>query len=160
MHNILSTNETKTIIWQQLHLNFYTQYSYNKWHKIQQKCPLCQKLPDNIFHIILFCDFTNRLWKDIEPVLMKLHPTAVSLEKKAMGITQENVTTGILLRNWITYLLRQCISQEERAAYRTLRPSIDKVKIKINLTLDCEIKKKITPIHVTLKQYLEHMTPS
>ena len=29
VHNSLVENETKTIIWEQLHLNFYTQYKYN-----------------------------------------------------------------------------------------------------------------------------------
>ena len=33
VHNLLSTNECTNLIWQQIHLNFYTQYSYNKWHK-------------------------------------------------------------------------------------------------------------------------------
>ena len=74
---------------------------------------------------------------------MELHPTSVSLEEKAFGITQEKVTTGILLRNWITYLLRDCISQEERAAYYTLQPSIEKVKVKLNVALDFEIYQKI-----------------
>ena len=35
VHNGLSTNKTKNIIWQQIHLNFYTQYSYTKWYKKQ-----------------------------------------------------------------------------------------------------------------------------
>ena len=34
VHNSLNTNKTTSVIWQQLHLNFYTQYSYNKWHKV------------------------------------------------------------------------------------------------------------------------------
>jgi len=33
VHNTLPNNETKNVIWQQIHLNFYTQYSYNRWHK-------------------------------------------------------------------------------------------------------------------------------
>ena len=33
VHNFLNKNQTKTIIWQQIHLQHYTQYSYNKWHK-------------------------------------------------------------------------------------------------------------------------------
>ena len=53
VHNLLSTNETKTIIWQQIHLNFYTQYSYNKWHKTQQRCPLCLNIPNDIFTLYL-----------------------------------------------------------------------------------------------------------
>ena len=43
VHNILSTNQTKSTIWQHIHLNFYTQYSYNKWHKTKQKMPTLQK---------------------------------------------------------------------------------------------------------------------
>ena len=65
VHNFLGTNETKTVIWQQLHLNFYTQYSYNKWHKVNDKCPLCHKIPQSVFHLILDCDVTNNLWNDI-----------------------------------------------------------------------------------------------
>ena len=30
VHNFMTTNITKTAIWEQIHLNFYTQYSYNK----------------------------------------------------------------------------------------------------------------------------------
>ena len=52
VHNFLCTNETVSAIWHQLHLNFYTQYSYNKWHKVDMMCPLCEKktgehLPSN-----------------------------------------------------------------------------------------------------------------
>lgn len=118
VHNILSTNETKNTIWEQIHLNFYTQYSYNKWHKKKENCPLCQKIPKNIYHIILYCDFTNKLWEEIQPLLRELHPRVVEEEEKAFGITQNNQTTGILLRNWLTYLLRHCIQQTERAAYK------------------------------------------
>ena len=30
VHNYLNTYKTTSLIWQQIHLNFYTQYSYNK----------------------------------------------------------------------------------------------------------------------------------
>ena len=33
VHNFLTNNCTKTTIWEQIHLNFYTQYNYNKWHR-------------------------------------------------------------------------------------------------------------------------------
>ena len=33
------TEETKSIIWEQIHLNFYTTYNYNKWHNTFQPCP-------------------------------------------------------------------------------------------------------------------------
>ena len=43
VHNFLNTNQTKTIIWEQIHLHYYTQYSYNKWHKKNEKCFLCNR---------------------------------------------------------------------------------------------------------------------
>ena len=45
IHNFLLSNTTKTAVWEQLHLNFYTQYSYNKWHKVAQMCTLCNNIP-------------------------------------------------------------------------------------------------------------------
>ena len=143
VHNILSTNQTKSIIWQQLHLNFYTQYSYNKWHQKQDMCPLCKKMPENIFHIILHCDFTNKLWEGIEPLLKDLYPVPVSEEEKAFGIVQKKSTTGILLRNWLTYLLRDCIMQEEKEAYHSSKPNLGKIKKRFNQTMEFEILMKI-----------------
>ena len=112
------------MIWQQIHLNFYTQHSYNKWHKKQQSCPLCKKIPENIYHIILHCDVTNTLWKGIELILRELHPPMVTEEEKAFGIVQKRKTTGIIQRNWPTYLLRNCISQTERTAYHASNMAI------------------------------------
>ena len=143
VHNILSTNQTKSIIWQQLHLNFYTQYSYNKWHQKQDMCPLCKKMPENIFHIILHCDFTNKLWQDIEPLLKELYPVPVSEEEKAFGIVQKKATPGVLLRNWLTYLLRDCIMQEEKEAYHSSKPNLEKIKKKFNQAIEFEIHIKV-----------------
>ena len=143
VHNILSTNKTKSIIWQQIHLNFYTQYSYNKWYNVNDHCPLCQRAPESIFHIILHCDFTNKLWGDIEPTLIRFHPIPISDEEKAFGISQKEQTVGILIRNWVTYIIRQSIEQEERETYHSNRPSIEKAKKKINETIEDEIKEKL-----------------
>ena len=49
VYNILSTNQTRSIIWEQIHLNFYTQYSYNKWHKKIEPCPYVSKIHRMIF---------------------------------------------------------------------------------------------------------------
>ena len=144
VHNILSTNKTKTIIWQQIHLNFYTQYSYNKWHKKQDICPLCQKTPENIYHIVLHCEFTNNLWEEIEPLLKQLHPTTVTEEEKAFGIVQKNQTKGILLRNWLTFLLREYITQEERAAYHAIKKNkLENSKKNFNHAVRFEMNLKI-----------------
>ena len=87
VHNILSTNKTKNTIWHQLHLNFYTQYSYNKWHNRQLMCPLCLKTTESIYHTILHCNFSNTIWHDVEPTLLRLHPEPVTEEEKAFGLT-------------------------------------------------------------------------
>ena len=117
VQNILSSNETKTAMWQQIHLNFYTQYSYNKWHKVYEKCPLCSIVPINIFHIILDCNFTKVVWERIKPALMKLHPVQISDEEKTLGIAKRKHSTGSLLRNWVTYILRFLILEEEKLSY-------------------------------------------
>ena len=143
VHNILSTNQTKTLIWQQIHLNFYTQYSYNKWHRKQERCPLCLDVPRDIFHIILHCKFIKTLWTKMEPRLLDLHPVPVSEEEMVFGIVLKKQTTGSLLRNWITFLLRELTMQEERVAYHaSTKPNIQKITKKINISFNFEIHMK------------------
>ena len=67
----------------------------------------------------------------------------VSEEEKAFGIIQETTTTGILLRNWLTYLLRNCIMQEEREAYHAPKKAdLERIKRKFNQAMAFEIYKK------------------
>ena len=143
VHNFLSSNETKTSVWKQLHLNFYTQYKYNQWHKTQDICPLCHKIPEDIYHIILNCEFTNKLWDELEPILNELHEEPISIEEKALGIVKKNPTTGILLRNWLTYFLRGRIMREERKAFHLQnRPNIENFKKSFNQKFHTEIQLK------------------
>ena len=144
VHNTLSTYETKSVIWEQIHLNFYTQYSYNKWHAKNEICPLCHKIPDNIYHIMLFCDFSVQLWNDIEAVLKQLHNAPISNEEKAFGVVQKNLTPGPLVRNWLTYLLREFIAEEERRSYHTKKkPNLQKAKRDFNYAVKWEIRIKL-----------------
>ena len=107
VHNFLSTNEDISFIWEQIHLNFYTQYSYNKWHRKQQTFPLCGEIPKNIYHIILYCDVVVKLWRDLDSLLLKLCSVPISDSEKAFGIVTEKPTSGILIRNWLTYKMRR-----------------------------------------------------
>ena len=131
------------MIWQHIHLNFYTQYSYNKWHKVNDKCPPCHKIPQRVFHIILDCDVTNNLYSDLQPLLNRLHKSDICDEEKALGIFNGK-TTGIMLRNWVTFLFRRCIAETEREAYR--KPNTTdrekKIKRKLNLMVHSEISRK------------------
>ena len=68
VHHSLVSNSTSTAIWEQIHLNFYTQYSYNKWHNGVGACPLCGCVPESIYHIILHCDYTNNAWAGVASV--------------------------------------------------------------------------------------------
>ena len=143
VHNFLSSNKTKTVIWEQIHLNFYTQFSYNKWHKQQQVCPLCHEVPEDIYHVILHCNFVNTLWDQIEPVLRKLTNVSVTNEEKAFGIVMKKETTENLLRNWVTYLLREKILEEERMAYHAQKtPNLEGFKMRFNSAFQWEMRKK------------------
>ena len=79
----------------------------------------------------------------MEPILRELHPQVVTEEEKAFGITQK-ATTGILLRNWLTYLLRHCILQTERAAYHITKKNnltrLAKTKFRNALGMEIHIK--------------------
>jgi len=131
VHNFLSLNDIKSVIWQQIHLNFYTQYTYNKWHKNKENCPLCNTLPHDIYHIILNCDMVN-----------ELHPNAVSDEEKVFGLITKNKSPGILLRNWLTYLLRFCITQLEREAHYSSYDIRNKMKIKMMHEIEERVQLK------------------
>lgn len=52
---------------------------------------------------------------------------------------QRKQTTGILLRNWLRYLLRQIISHAERDAYHARVSNHAKTKQKFNETMGSEI---------------------
>ena len=142
VHNFLLSNKTRTAIWEQLHLNFYTQYSYNKWHGKQDICPLCRKIPESIYHIILHCDFVNSMWTQMEPILSQLYSKSITDEEKALGIITIKNTTGILLRNWLTYKMREQVMLFERKAYHSPRAvSGDLFKAKVNQSMALEIKQ-------------------
>ena len=142
VHNLLLSNHTKTAIWEQIHLNFYTQYSYNKWHNTNTVCPLCNSPTESIFHLILHCTFVNTLWTLLHPTLTLLVHRPLSDEEKAFGIVHIKKTPGMLVRNFLTYKMREHIMQSERAAYHTSKaPSIDHLKVKINQDVASEVKR-------------------
>ena len=142
VHNPLSSNQTKTTIWEQIHLNFYTQYSYNKWKNTSGKCPLCNKAPENIYHIILHCDFVNSLWTHIQPTLAKFDSRLVTNEEKSFGIVHIKKTAGMLMRNWLTYKMREQVMDFERKAYHSpAAASISTFKTIFNRAVAYDIKK-------------------
>ena len=153
VHNQFFTEVTKSSIWEQLHLNFYTTYNYNVWHNSLQPCPLCRKIPEDVFHIITTCKFTNVMWKRVENLLFKIIPKPVTPYEKAFGLQIERRDDHfpVIMRNWITFLMRHLILQEERRAYSISliadpwTPSVEKFFKHFNHTAHQElaIKKMI-----------------
>ena len=97
VNNPISTEDTKTIIWEQIHLNDYNTYSYNKWHKTQQECPLCLQIPQSKFHLTLECHISTKLWEDLEFHLRQIHPAPITNTEKVFGL--HGNTPNVILRN-------------------------------------------------------------
>ena len=116
VHNPLCRNETVSQVWSQIHLNDLTTASYNNWFRSDIPCPLCKSKIDGLFHIILECSFIKQLWKELDYFLKKLSPLPVTAEEMAFGLPGN--TPKILLRNWLTFLLRECIIKQEKMAFR------------------------------------------
>ena len=91
--------------------------------------------------IILHCDFVNNIWTQMQPILSSLHRLSITDEEKALGIVTIKSTTGIVLRNWLTYKLREQVMLFERKAYHSPKAaSIDLFKAKFNQSMALEIK--------------------
>ena len=139
LHNPLALEETKTVIWEQLHLNAYNTFSYNKWWNSRKVCPLCLIIPESEYHLIFNCQTTKELWEDLKPFLKQIDGREVTKEEMAFGASGN--TAKINLRNWLTFLLRECISEQERIAYKNNQGLLNKREIKI--TYNVKLKEQI-----------------
>ena len=99
----------------QIHLNSFTTASYNEWFKKDDPCPLCMGQIVDAFHLCLDCPTTIKLWSILEPFLRRVHHNPVTREEMAFGMPGH--TPAIIRRNWLGYLLRDCIMQYENIAY-------------------------------------------
>ena len=116
LHNPIALEETKSIIWEQIHLNAYNTFSYNKWRNTQKICPICLVIPESEYHMIFNCQATKELWHDLNPILIQIEGQVVTKEEMAFGISGNSAK--IRLRNWLTLLLRECILEQESIAYK------------------------------------------
>ena len=119
IHNPLAFVDTTSLVWEQVHLNSYNTYSYNKWHNATLPCPLCLQIPTDRFHLILTCPTTVSLWAALTPFLQRLSPLSPTPFEMAFGLP--GAAPNICLRNWLTFLLRECISRQELSAYHNQR---------------------------------------
>ena len=142
VHNPLSHEDTKTTIWEQIHLNDYTTYSYNKWHNAQQPCPFCQQLPSTKYHITIECPTLTQVWNELETHLVNIHPIQLTDTEKVFGLPGS--TPNIILRNWMTYLFRQCIVEQENVAFHNQKGQLNaqEIKLEYNQRIKSEIWSK------------------
>ena len=61
-------------------------------------------------------------WDELEITLYKIHEVPVSNNEKAVGVVEKN--EGVLLRNWLTFVLRQAVADAERECYYAPRDSL------------------------------------
>ena len=150
VHQSFFTEKVKSTIWEQIHVNFYTTYNYNKWHETEQPCPLCRKIPDDIFHIILDCKFTKVMWKRIEKTLIRIYAKPITRHEMAFGVQprskhNKEQRAATTLRNWITFTMRHLIMLEERKAFKANTPltnAMQKYFVKFNYYLQEEMRLK------------------
>ena len=94
--------------------------------------------------MILDCKFVNQVWIQAEPLLNSLHEKPITDEEKALGIVNMKGTVGIMLRNWITFKLREQLMILERKLSKSSRcASLDNFKIKFNQSMALEIKQHL-----------------
>ena len=142
INNPITTECVRTTVWEQIHLNEYCTYSYNKWHGAQDRCPLCLVIPATRFHLTLECWMTQKLWRDLEPCLLQLSASPVTDHEKVFGMVGH--TPCVLLRNWLTFILRHCIAEQESVAYHNGKGLANErdIKIKFNDRVKSEAMEK------------------
>ena len=55
------------------------------------------------------------MWKELESHLRFIHPVPLSDDEKIFGV--HGTTPNIILRNWLTYLFRQIVTEQEHRAF-------------------------------------------
>ena len=84
----------------------------------------------------------NTIWTNIQPTLSKIHDKILDDEEKSLGILQIKSSPSIMLRNWITYKIReQILNYEKKAYYSAKAASINLFKAHFNQSVAREIKQ-------------------
>jgi len=89
---------------------------------------------------MLHCDFANTIWTDLQPILRQFLNKNFDDQEKTLGLVNIRSSPGILLRNWVTFKVREQIMNFERKAYHSGRPSIGSFKVCFNRSMADEVK--------------------
>ena len=68
------------------------------------------------------------MWYDLSHHLQNIHPAPVSEHEKVFGVSGN--TPNVILRNWMTFLLRQCIVEHESIAFHNKKGQGNEILIK------------------------------
>ena len=107
--------------------------------RCQNPCPLCKEIPQSIFHTILDCKIVRLAWDELEITLYRIHEVSVSDEEKAVGIVEKKPFEDVVLRNWLTFVLRQAVANAERECYHTPRDSLHAIRKTFRKILQNEV---------------------
>ena len=141
LQNNIVSEKTRSCIWEQIHLSFFTTYWFNKISNEKNICPLCKETPQSMKHILLECALVKKLWEEIKGKIMLIVPEAVTQQEMVFGITKDTKKPQYKVRNWITYKLREIVSKQEKATYD--KPHVNNEK-QIKLKFNKEILKEMT----------------
>ena len=87
------------------------------------------QLIGNAYHLIFDFPVVNSLWSQLEPLLLNIHPAPVTEQAMIFGIL--GTSSAIILRNWLRYVLRFCICQQEFLAYHNNKGLLNELTIKL-----------------------------
>ena len=128
VNNPVTSENVKTTVWEQIHLNDFCTYSYNKWHTAQDKCPFCLVIPTSKFHLTLDCEITKTLWKDLEHHPTKMVDAPITEQKLFCLLVN---TPNIILRNWLNFNLHGCVVEQEGPTFHNRKGQANLIDIKI-----------------------------
>ena len=72
---------------------------------------------------------TRLAWDELEVTLYRIFEIPVSDEEKCVGIVQNKPTEAVLLRNFLTFVLRQAVANAERECYYAPRDGLHSIKM-------------------------------
>ena len=116
---------------EQIHLNNYTTYSYNKWHQNEDPvpCPFCLQIPLERHHIPISCTVIAQVWQELEVHLKAIKFLPLTDDEKIFGM--HGTTPDVVLRNWLTYLFRRIVAEHEGRAFHNKKGPSNAIDIKI-----------------------------
>ena len=139
-----------------IYLNDYCKYSYNKWHNVHDPCPLCLVIPSSKFHLTLECGFSCSMWNDLEPILIQFFNSPVTNHEKVFGLIGN--TPAVILRNFLTFILRYCIVLQEVMAFHNNKgmSNLQEAKSRFNDMVKTEVMTKFRIYsHLGRNKYFE-----